>query len=132
MVLLSTYRKAIIHTLSVWLLMGALACASGPAPRVESVTPAPSATTGAPTANYWVYVGAESADLIHRVRFGPEGAVVEKTFPVGESASELEGPHGLQVSRDGKFLHLTTGHGSPDGKYWRYVTGPDTLAGPGI
>jgi DNA-binding beta-propeller fold protein YncE len=132
MVLLSTHRKAIIHTVSVWLLMGALACASGPAPRVESVTPAPSATTGAPTANYWVYVGAESADLIHRVRFGPDGAVVEKTFPVGESASELEGPHGLQVSRDGKFLHLTTGHGSPDGKDWRYATGPDTLAGPGI
>ncbi len=132
MVLLSTHRKAIVHTLSVWLLMGALACASPPAARVESAAPAPSGTTGAATANYWVYVGAESADLIHLVRFGPDGAVVEKTFPVGESASELEGPHGLQVSRDGKFLHLTTGHGSPDGKYWRYVTGPDTLAGPGI
>ena len=33
--------------------------------------------------NYWVYVGAESADLIHRVRFGPDGAAVEKTLPVG-------------------------------------------------
>lgn len=84
------------------------------------------------TDNYWVYVGAESADLVHRVRFGPRGAVVEKTFPVGESAVELEGPHGLQISRDGKYLHMTTGHGSPDGKYWRYVLGPDTLAAPGI
>ncbi len=44
----------------------------------------------------------------------------------------MEGPHGLQISRDGKYLHMTTGHGSPDGKYWRYVLGPDTLAGPGI
>src|SRR5215207_5770194 len=25
-----------------------------------------------PKATYWVYVGAESADLIHRIRFGPE------------------------------------------------------------
>jgi DNA-binding beta-propeller fold protein YncE len=95
----------------------------------------PAATAGSPTApgaNYWVYVGAESADLLHRIRFGPNGAAVEKTIPVGESAHELEGPHGLQISRDGKYLHMTTGHGAPDGKYWRYELGPDTLVGPGI
>jgi DNA-binding beta-propeller fold protein YncE len=85
-----------------------------------------------PTHDYWIYVGAESADLIHRIRFGPNGAAVEKTIPVGESAVEMEGPHGLQISPDGKYLHLTTGHGSPDGKYWRYELGPDTLVGPGI
>ncbi|MDQ3698395.1 MAG: YncE family protein [Gemmatimonadota bacterium] len=85
-----------------------------------------------PANDYWVYVGAESADLVHRVRFGPAGAVVEKTFPVGESPTEMEGPHGLQISKDGKYLHLTTGHGSPDGKYWKYELGPDTLVGPGI
>src|SRR5687767_5294193 len=84
-----------------------------------------------PTHDYWVYVGAESADLIHRIRFGPGGAVVEKTIPVGESAVEMEGPHGLQVSADGKYLHMTTGHGSPDGKYWKYELGPDTLVGAG-
>jgi DNA-binding beta-propeller fold protein YncE len=85
-----------------------------------------------PTSDYWIYVGAESADLIHRVRFGPAGAVVEKTIPVGESAVEMEGPHGLQISRDHKFLHMTTGHGSPDGKYWKYELGPDTLVGQGL
>jgi DNA-binding beta-propeller fold protein YncE len=88
--------------------------------------PAPAAST------YWVYVGAESADIIQRIRFGPDGAVVEKTTTVGESPVEMEGPHGLAISRDGKWLNLTTGHGSPDGKYWRYALGPDTLAGPGI
>jgi hypothetical protein len=67
-----------------------------------------------------VYVGAESADLLHRIRFGPEGTVVEKTIGVGELAAEMEGPHGLAISRDGQYLHLTTGHGFPDGKYWRY------------
>jgi DNA-binding beta-propeller fold protein YncE len=84
-----------------------------------------------PVNDYWIYVGAESADLIHRVRFGPGGAVVEKTIPVGESAVEMEGPHGLQISRDGKYLHMTTGHGAPDGKYWKYELGPDTLVGRG-
>ena len=24
---------------------------------------------------------------------------------------------------------MTTGHGSPDGKYWQYELGPDTLVG---
>ncbi len=106
-----------------------LACAALPglaaAQKPAARAPAP------PTSTYWVYVGAESADLIHRVRFGPDGAVVEKTIGVGESAVEMEGPHGLQISRDGQWLHMTTGHGSPDGKYWRYALGPDTLASPG-
>jgi DNA-binding beta-propeller fold protein YncE len=133
MVLALTPRKPTTNALSVWLLMGTLACASSPAPRSEPAAAiGASVATNAPTSNYWVYVGAESADLVHRVRFGPDGAVVEKTFSVGESAHELEGPHGLQISRDGKYLHMTTGHGSPDGKYWRYVLGPDTLAGPGV
>jgi len=131
MVLTPMRRKAISRGSIVWLWMGAAACASSTTP-APVPAPATSASATAPTANYWVYVGAESADLVHRVRFGPDGAVVEKTFPVGESAPEMEGPHGLQISRDGKFLHMTTGHGSPDGKYWRYVLGPDTLAGPGI
>ena len=133
MVLAIGHRKAIARMLSVWLLMGAQGCASSGASRSEP-TPAPAAVAspGAPTSNYWVYVGAESADLIHRIRFGPGGAVVEKTIAVGESAHELEGPHGLQISRDGKYLHMTTGHGAPDGKYWRYELGPDTLVGPGI
>src|SRR5688500_14643288 len=123
----------------------ALACLTGPS--LGAQTPAPTATRSAvakpatakpavrvtkPTSNYWLYCGAESADLIHRIRFGPDGATVEKTSPVGELPAEMEGPHGLQISRDGKYLHMTTGHGTPDGKYWKYELGPDTLVGPGI
>lgn len=85
-----------------------------------------------PTSTYWVYVGAESADRIYRVRFDRQGAVVEKTIDIGELAAEMEGPHGLQVSPDGKWLYMTTGHGTPDGKLWKYDLGPDTLVGPGI
>jgi DNA-binding beta-propeller fold protein YncE len=87
--------------------------------------------TQPPTHNYWVYVGAESADLLHRIRFGPDGAKVERTIPVGELPAEMEGPHGLVISQDGRYLHLTTGHGMPDGKYWMYALGPDTLVGTG-
>ncbi len=113
-------RKACLLRASVLLAPGA-AAAQSRVPR-----PAP------PAANYWIYVGAESADMIQRVRFGPGGAVVEKTIGVGEIPTEMEGPHGLQISPDGAYLHMTTGHGSPDGKYWRFRLGPDTLEGTPI
>ena len=101
----------------------------------QSATARPTAGSGAtpppPAANYYVYAGAESADKIYRIRFGPGGTVVEKEILIGEMAAEMEGPHGLAISADGKYLHMTTGHGFPDGKYWQYILGPDTLAGPG-
>lgn len=113
------------------LLAGLLALALAGPLAAQQAAPKPKAPAPV-TDTYWVYVGAESADIIQRIRFGPEGAVVEKTTTVGQSPVEMEGPHGLAISRDGKWLNMTTGHGSPDGKYWRYALGPDTLAGPGI
>jgi DNA-binding beta-propeller fold protein YncE len=92
----------------------------------------PAAPNPAPTATYWVYAGAESADLIHRIRFGPDGATVEKTIPAGMYPTEMEGPHGLAIGPDGKYLHMTTGHGLPDGMYWKIELGPDTVVGAPI
>ena len=130
------------QTLLAALLVGcATSAGSGVSAAKTAPSPAPAAQQSAtvvptapprPTATYWVYVGAESADLLHRIRFGPDGAVVEKTIPVGELAAEMEGPHGVQISSDGKYLHMTTGHGTPDGKYWKFELGPDTLVGRSI
>ena len=114
-----------------WSIATMVMVASGASSMNAQSTPA-AAAPSKPTADYWVYVGAESADLIHRVKFGPAGLVVERSIQVGELPAEMEGPHGLQISRDGKYLHMTTGHGFPDGKYWRYELGPDTLVGPGV
>ncbi len=97
--------------------------------------PAAMALAGAqepPAADYYVYVGAESADLLHRIRFGPDGATLDRTIAVGEMATETEGPHGLNLSPDGRFLFMTTGHGVPDGKLWKFHAGPDTLVGDPI
>ncbi len=107
----------------------ALAAAPGTVARTgQGARPAPPAST------YWVYAGAESADLIHRIRFGPTGAVVELTTPIGELPNEMEGPHGLAITRDGKYLFMTTGHGRPDGKLWIYELGDsqDKLVGEGL
>ena len=94
--------------------------------------PRPGDAQTPPEADYYVYVGAESADLLHRIRFGPGGASLDRTIVVGEMATETEGPHGLNVSPDGKFLFMTTGHGVPDGKLWKFHAGPDTLVGDPI
>lgn len=88
---------------------------------------APAAAQDTPDATYWVYVGAESADQLHRIRFGPDGATVEKSFPVGEYAVENEGPHGLAIDAAGETLFMTTGHGVPNGKIWKFDIGPDTV-----
>ncbi len=106
----------------------------GPAAGSEQVGPSGivAAAPAMPAATYYVYVGAESADLLHRVRFGPEGAALDQTIEVGEMAVETEGPHGLNVSPDGRYVYMTTGHGVPDGKLWKYHAGPDTLVAPPI
>lgn len=110
---------------------GAMTAVAAP---VSAQQPAAAATAVAekPTANYWVIVGAESADKMHRLRFGPAGFVVEKSWEIGELPVEMEGPHGVQVTKDGKYLVMTTGHGFPDGKIWMYELGPDTLVAPGV
>ncbi len=103
------------------------ALVAAPSTRAQAAArPAP------PLNDYYVYAGAESSDEVYRIRFGPAGTVVERTLYVGELAAEMEGPHGLQISRDGRYLHMTTGHGFPDGKYWVYELGPDTLVAPGL
>lgn len=97
-------------------------CGGGAGPGAGGPSPA-----AAPDADYWIYVGSESADRIHRVRFGPDGMEVERSTVVGRLPTEVEGPHGVVVSPDGRYLYLTTGHGVPDGHFWKFEVGPDTL-----
>ena len=118
------------------LASGAIAQGTRSAPprvvRPATKPPAPPPQAAGPMATYFAYVGAESADMLYRIKFGPTGATIDKTIPVGIEATEMEGPHGLQISPDGKWLYMTTGHGTPDGKFWKYQLGPDTLVGPPI
>lgn len=117
------FRPALC-TLAAGAIAGCSSSTSGGAPR-------PPANATAPDIVYYVYVGAESADLIHRVRLDGNGVAIDQTTPVGEMAVENEGPHGLNVSPDGRYLYMTTAHGIPDGKLWKFDAGVDTLvAGP--
>ena len=118
-----------IRTLSLLAALALPACSTSTA---GSPAAAPSPGSSAPDMNYYVYVGAESADLMHRIKLGPDGASVDRSVPVGEIAVETEGPHGFNTSRDGRYIYMTTGHGVPDGKFWKFDAGADTLVAPPI
>ena len=81
---------------------------------------------GAPPAKeYWVKLVCESADRIATVKFGPGGAVVEKTTETRILQSDISGPHGIAFSPDKKNFFVTIGHGRPYGTALKYETATD-------
>ncbi len=85
---------------------------------------------GAAAQSYWVYAAAESEDEVALLRYDAGGdLVVEKTITTGWLAAEIEAPHGLAVDPAGEYWYLTLGHGFPNGRLVKYVTGADTVAG---
>jgi DNA-binding beta-propeller fold protein YncE len=76
-----------------------------------------------PTQDYLVYVVCEAADKIVLIRFGPGGAHIESDTRTGLVPTEINGPHGIAVSPDKKYLYVSEGHGRPDGSVWKYTAG---------
>ena len=86
------------------------------------------ARSGEPLAKqYWVKLVCESADRIATVRFGPGGAVVEKTTETRILQSDISGPHGIAFSPDKKNFYVTIGHGRPYGTALKYETSTDQV-----
>ena len=80
--------------------------------------------------SYWVYVAAESEDEVALLRYDAGGDLtVEKTITTGWLLAEIEAPHGLAMDPGGEYWYLTLGHGFPNGRLVKYVTGADTVAG---
>lgn len=85
--------------------------------------------TRSPGTSYWVYVANEASDAVSRVRFGPDGLVVEHTTEVGIRPADIEGAHGVTVSPDGLYWYVSVAHGTPFGQVWKYTAGSDLLVG---
>jgi DNA-binding beta-propeller fold protein YncE len=82
-----------------------------------------------PSQDYLALVASESVDQIAVVRFGPGGIRVERTNTTGVMPADVDGPHGVAVSPDGKFYYVSTAHGAPYGFLWKYALANDSLAG---
>jgi DNA-binding beta-propeller fold protein YncE len=94
-----------------------------------AVTQAP-AQALAPTPDYLVWVASEATDRIALVRFSAAtGARVEREFTIGLLPTDPDGPHGLTVSPDGRFLYITTAHGQPFGFLWKIDAATSAVVG---
>lgn len=89
----------------------------------------PAAATRQPDKDYIVYVVCESADKIARVRFGPNGARVEREITTGPHPTDIDGPHGIVFSPDRQFYYVSLGHGRPFGSVWKYSAKDDSVVG---
>ena len=79
--------------------------------------------------NYFVYVAAESEDEVSLVKFDGTEAKSVLDIPVGIWPAEIEGPHGLTVSPDGKYWFLTLAHGNPFGTIYKFSTETNQVVG---
>jgi DNA-binding beta-propeller fold protein YncE len=115
--------------------LGVVACSTAartplPAPAATAPAPAPAASAPVPPAqDYLLFVVAESADQAALVRFGPKGIRIEREQRVGMMPTEINGPHGIAVSPDGKWYYISIAHGTPYGTFWKYSTANDSVAG---
>lgn len=66
-------------------------------------------------ANYYIWVAAESVDELTLMEFDGSALRVVRTVAVGTYPAEVEGPHGLNISPDGKYLYVSISHGKPYG-----------------
>jgi DNA-binding beta-propeller fold protein YncE len=74
-----------------------------------------------PSQDYLVFVVCESADTLTLLRFGPGGLRTEKQAKVGVlPPMDINGPHGIAVSPDKKYVYIAVGHGRPFGSAWKF------------
>lgn len=128
-------RSSLVSLAALALAAG---CASTSASRAERSAPAalssvpptaPTITPAPPEMDYYVFAASEGNDQVALIRFGPSGIRVERTTTTGIMPSDIDGPHGVALSPDGRFYYVTTAHGTPFGFLWKYATANDSLAG---
>jgi DNA-binding beta-propeller fold protein YncE len=78
---------------------------------------------------FTLYVSSEAGVVVTRVEVGPGGWRVVREIPVGLMVTDLDGPHNVAVSPDGRFWYVSLAHGTPFGAVWKYATGSDSLLG---
>jgi YVTN family beta-propeller protein len=83
----------------------------------------------APDTGYRIYVSSESGDIVSQLAWDGTALRTVKVVPVGIMPSDIDGPHNVTVSPDGRYWYVTIAHGTPFGSLWKMAVDGDTLVG---
>jgi DNA-binding beta-propeller fold protein YncE len=78
---------------------------------------------------YRLYVVSESGDIVTQLTWDGAALHTVKTVPVGIMPADIDGPHNVTVSADGRFYYVSIAHGTPYGSLWKMAVDGDTLLG---
>jgi len=78
---------------------------------------------------YRLYVVSESGDIVTQLTWDGTALRTIKTVPVGIMPADIDGPHNVTVSADGRFYYVSVAHGTPYGSLWKMAVDGDTLLG---
>ena len=76
---------------------------------------------------YRLYVVSESGDIVTQLGWDGSTLTTLKTVPVGIMPSDIDGPHNVTVSPDGRYYYVSIAHGQPYGSLWKMAVDGDTL-----
>jgi YVTN family beta-propeller protein len=79
--------------------------------------------------DYWVGVVSESGDVATWLKPVGNSLAVDRVVPVGIMPTDIDGPHNIAVSPDGKSYYITVAHGTPYGSLWKMDAAGDSLIG---
>ena len=89
--------------------------------------PPAAAQSGEP--GYRVGVVSESGDVTTWLKPVGNGLTVDRVVPVGIMPTDIDGPHNITVSPDGRNYYITVAHGTPYGSLWKMTVDGDSLVG---
>jgi DNA-binding beta-propeller fold protein YncE len=75
---------------------------------------------GQTSPGYLLAVASEAADKLTFVRFADGVARIESEIDTGIMPADIDGPHGLAASPDGRFFYVSLAHGQPNGNVLKY------------
>jgi len=81
------------------------------------------------TPGYRILVSSESGDIVSQLTWDGVALKTVKVVPVGIMPADIDGPHNVTVSPDGKYWYVTIAHGTPYGSLWKMAVDGDTLVG---
>ena len=79
--------------------------------------------------DFRILVTSESGDIVTQLAWDGTALRTVKVVPVGIMPADIDGPHNVTVSPDGRFWYVSLAHGTPYGSLWKMAADGDTLVG---